>query len=94
MIQLFELLSDDNPTPSSAAARGEAIRAVQIAIATLPDAQREAVTCHYLNGKTVSETAARLRRSPGAVRGLLIRATRKMRHSLQSSSRWFNKQRH
>jgi RNA polymerase sigma-70 factor (ECF subfamily) len=77
--------------PSSAASRLEAISAVREAVATLPDDQRQAVEAHILAGRTLAETAAMMRRTEPAVRGLVYRAKDQLRTMLRSSSRWFAK---
>jgi RNA polymerase sigma-70 factor (ECF subfamily) len=89
MLNLVEQLSDHGSTPSGNAARQEAVRAVQVGLAELPSAQREAVMLHHLDGRSVDETAAAMDRSPGAVRGLLQRARQSLREALGRSSRWF-----
>jgi RNA polymerase sigma-70 factor (ECF subfamily) len=80
-------------TPSSRLAADEAVQAMQVAVAGLPADQRAAVALHHLEGKSVEATAAELARTPGAVRGLLQRASRSLREALGHSSRWFDKKR-
>jgi RNA polymerase sigma-70 factor (ECF subfamily) len=86
---LVELLSDSGKQPSSQAVKDEAVLAVRVAVAGLPQAQQDAVRMHHLDGKSIAETAAELQRPPGAVRGLLQRARKTLRDSLGRSSRWF-----
>jgi len=85
---LVELLSNGGDTPSQSAARNEAVEAVQVRIAQLPENQREAVRLHHLGGRSIEETAAAMRRTPGAVRGLLQRARRSLRDALERSTLW------
>jgi RNA polymerase sigma-70 factor (ECF subfamily) len=84
-----ELLSDSRSRPSGEAAKQEAVLAVRVALAGLPQAQQDAVRLHHLDGKSIAETAAELKRPPGAVRGLLQRARTTLRDALGRSSRWF-----
>jgi RNA polymerase sigma-70 factor (ECF subfamily) len=78
-------------TPSHHLAGEEAVRAIQVAVAVLPDDQRAAVTLHHLEGQSIEATAAELARSQAAVRGLLQRARKSLREMLGRSSRWFEK---
>lgn len=52
------------------------------ALDVLPDAEREAVVLHYVDGLSCDEVAARVGRSPGAVRVRLHRARRRLRAHL------------
>jgi RNA polymerase sigma-70 factor (ECF subfamily) len=91
MAELVEMLSTGGRTPSQSAARHEAIQAIQVAIAALPDDQREAVRLHHLDGKSIDETAVVMGRTPGAVRGLLQRARRALRDALVRSTLWLSR---
>jgi RNA polymerase sigma-70 factor (ECF subfamily) len=91
LADLVELLVDDDGSPSAVAARHEMVDAVQIGIAGLPDSQREAVRRRYIDGQSVTETADAMRRSPGAIQGLVHRAKRSLREALGRSSRWFGR---
>ncbi len=51
-------------------------------LAKLPDGQREAVTLHHLQGWTLAELAAHLKRSEGAVAGLLHRGLKQLKQML------------
>jgi RNA polymerase sigma-70 factor (ECF subfamily) len=53
------------------------------ALADLPEAQREAVTLHYLQGWPLAEIAGHLGRSPSAVMGLLHRGLKQLRARLR-----------
>jgi RNA polymerase sigma-70 factor (ECF subfamily) len=88
---LVDLLSDKSSTVSDRTAKKEAIQAVQVGIACLPDEQQQAVRLRYLRGQSVGETADALGRSPAAVRGLLYRAKVQLREALGRSSRWFSR---
>ncbi len=89
LIDLVALLSDHGDTPSQCAARGEAIRAVQVGMAGLPTDQREVILHRYLEQQSIEATAVAMRRTPGAVRGLLHRAKHSLRGALGRSARWF-----
>jgi RNA polymerase sigma-70 factor (ECF subfamily) len=89
--RLVETLSDSGRSPSGVAARAEAVQALHVAMAVLPDEQRRAVELHCLAGQTLGQTADALNRSPGAVRGMIQRAKRSLKDALGRSSRWFTK---
>lgn len=90
-IHAVDRLSDSALTPGRLVARKEAIGALRCAIDGLPRDERDAVELRVLQGKSLEETAHATRRSPGAVRGLLHRAKRRLRRMMQESSRWFDK---
>lgn len=91
-VQAFvDVLTAHAPTPSGALAEQEAIHAIQAGLAVLPEEQRRAVLTRYFEGKSLAETATAMRRSPGAVRGLVDRAKLSLRSALGRSSRWFLK---
>ena len=88
---LVAALAEPTGTASQKLAEHEAVRAIQIAVAGLPEDQRTAVKLHHLEGQSVETTAAEMARTAGAVRGLLQRARRELRAALGRSSRWFAK---
>lgn len=91
ILDLAKVIRANGETPSGRAAQQEAVRAIRIALATLPEDQREAVRRQYLEGNTIGETAAAMGRTLGAVRGLIYRAKQSLREALGRSSRWFGK---
>jgi RNA polymerase sigma-70 factor (ECF subfamily) len=88
---LVAALAEPAGTASQKLAEHEAVRAIQVAVAGLPEDQRTAVKLHHLEGQSVEATAAEMARTAGAVRGLLQRARRELRAALGRSSRWFAK---
>jgi RNA polymerase sigma-70 factor (ECF subfamily) len=83
---LLEILSTESHTPSQSVARREGVHALQVAIAGLPEDYRQAICLRYLEGKSLSQVAEMMQRSPGAIRGLIGRAKEKMRAALGRSS--------
>jgi RNA polymerase sigma-70 factor (ECF subfamily) len=81
-----ELAAGREPTPSHVAAGGEATRAVQVALAGLKPAYREALRLHSLEGKPVAEVAALMGRTPGSVLMLCNRGLEKLREALGRAS--------
>jgi RNA polymerase sigma-70 factor (ECF subfamily) len=64
--------------------RNEQVLLLAEAVAALPEAQREAVTLHHLQGWPLAEVARHLDRTPAAVMGLLHRGLRQLRIRLES----------
>jgi RNA polymerase sigma-70 factor (ECF subfamily) len=85
---LWDWIAADDTSPPSAAARGEALQALQVALAALPDDQRMAIQLQQLEGKSVEETAATLGRTPGAIRGLVHRGKLELVAALGRASQW------
>ena len=84
LMEMVEMLSDRGRRPSQSAMRREAIQAVQVGIASLPDEQRKAISLRFLQGKNLDETATQMGRTPGAVRSLMRRRRRLMEQLRQA----------
>ena len=82
-------LVDDVAALNRLAAR-EAVGAIRVGIAGLPDDQREAIRLHVLEGRSLAETAAAMNRSPGAVRALIHRGKQQLRDGLGRASVWLS----
>jgi len=70
-------------SPSQRVSREEEMISLACAIAQLPEAQREAVVLHHLQGATLAEVAAKLQRTEAAVAGLLHRGMKQLRELLE-----------
>lgn len=81
-MRLEGLLAGDGPTPSQNVAFGEHVIQLSEAVERLPEAQRDAVRLHYLEGLKLSEIATKLGKSTGAVAGLLHRGMKTLRQQL------------
>jgi len=66
-------------SPSQRAVRNEELLHLADALNQLPEAQREAIVLHHLQGCSLSETARSLGKTDAAVAGLLHRGLRKLR---------------
>ena len=77
--RLGDWLAAHHSSPSQKAARNEDLLRMAEALAALPDAQREAVVLHHLQGWSLSEVATQLQRSDAAVAGLLHRGLQQLR---------------
>jgi RNA polymerase sigma-70 factor (ECF subfamily) len=90
MAELVEMLSARDRSPSRSFVRREAVRAVQVAIAGLPEDYQEAIRLHYFEGKSLEETAAMMDRTTGAIRGLLDRSKDKLLDALGRASQYLS----
>jgi RNA polymerase sigma-70 factor (ECF subfamily) len=72
-------LAAEQSSPSQRAERNEQLVRLADTLATLPDAQRQAVVLHYWQGLSLAAVAHQMGRSPAAVAGLLQRGLRTLR---------------
>ena len=77
-------LAADQTSPSQRAMNAEQGLSLAAALATLPEAQREAVTLHHLAEWTLEQVAEHLERSPAAVAGLIKRGLQSLRQKLDA----------
>lgn len=90
-IDLLTLLADeDRRSPSRSAAAHEAVVALQVAVAGLPDDQREAIQLRYIECLTLDEVVQKMGRSEAAIRGLLHRGKATLKTSMGQPSTWFS----
>jgi len=71
-------------SPSQHAVRNEELLRLANALTQLPEAQREAIVLHQLQGCSLAMTAAVMKKTDGAVAGLLHRGLRKLREIMDS----------
>lgn len=88
--EFTEQLMGDDERPSQMMARAEALQAVQVRLAGLPDDQQEAIRLRYLNQQSLESVAVAMQKSPAAVRGLVHRAKTSLREMLGRTSRWWS----
>ncbi len=92
VIRLLNDLNDPNAkTASERLATSEAKQAITLCVASLPDAQREAIDRFYLQQQDLAEISQAMGISKEAVRGLVYRAKQSLRTMMGGSSRWFRK---
>jgi RNA polymerase sigma-70 factor (ECF subfamily) len=77
--RLEGMLAAEQSSPSEQAVRSEELLRLADALTQLPEAQRQAVVLHHLQGCSLSETAGHLGRTDAAVAGLLHRGLRRLR---------------
>ena len=82
--RLADCLAAAQSSPSGRVSRNEDLLRLSDALLALPDAQREAVVLHHLQGWTLNEVAAHLDRTDAAVAGLLHRGLRGLRELMRT----------
>ncbi len=90
VMDLLENLPGEAATASRIVAREEGIAALQVAIAGLPDDQRQAVQLHLLQGKTLRETSVAMQRTTAAIRSLVHRAKHNLAQAMGRASLWLS----
>jgi RNA polymerase sigma-70 factor (ECF subfamily) len=81
-VRLEQTLAAAQSSPSQRALRNEDVLRLADALAQLPEAQREAILLHHLQGLSLKETARTLARTDAAVAGLLHRGLKLLRQML------------
>jgi RNA polymerase sigma-70 factor, ECF subfamily len=82
--RLENLLAAPQSSPSQQAVRNENLLRLADAMIQLPDAQREALVLHHLQGCSLAQTARSLGKTDTAVAGLLHRGLKKLRELMSS----------
>jgi len=87
---LIDVVYHDSHLPDDSAVRREMEMAIQVALASLPENQRDALRAHYLLNKDVDLIAREMGRTTGAVRGLIDRGKKRLAKAMGRSSQWFS----
>ena len=87
-VDVFELLGGTCSTPSRQVARAEAREALRQALAKLPDHYRRVIELYDLHGCRIEEVACELKRSPGAVHLMRLRAHRRLEALMGRASKF------
>jgi RNA polymerase sigma-70 factor, ECF subfamily len=90
LAEFLDLVCHDSASPSKHVRKEEAARALQIAVAGLPDDQQQVLRLHCLEEKTVEDVAAETGRTEAAVRGLVFRGKKNLAEAMGRSSRWLS----
>ena len=85
-LRLGKLLAGNEPSPSQQAIDGERAVLLAGAIVKLSDDQREVIVRHYLAGDSIDATASGMSRSVASVAGLLHRALKQLRRTLEQTA--------
>ncbi|HOW73326.1 MAG TPA: sigma-70 family RNA polymerase sigma factor [Phycisphaerae bacterium] len=88
---LLGVLAVDEHTPSRSVAKHEAAAALQVAMAGLKQDYREVLTLLYLQGRSPTDVAKRMGRTPRAVQMLRQRALEHLRVAVGRSSLFLSK---
>lgn len=87
---LFSRIAAAGRSPSSERGASEAAQAVHEAIEALPSNYRQAVKLHHIEGRTHAEIADAMRKTPGAVHGMIYRGLVILRQHLGPAGRFFS----
>lgn len=90
VFDLFARVASPQTSPSRVNATREAVDAVQIALAALPDDRRRAIWMHHIEGCGIAEIAATMEKSRAAVASLLFHGRRQLRDRLGSAAKYFS----
>ena len=85
-MRLGSWLAAPDASPSEKAVQHEEALRAAVALAQLPEANREAVVLRYYEGLSLDEISARLNRTTPAVAGLLKRGLKQLREVLRKRS--------
>jgi RNA polymerase sigma factor (sigma-70 family) len=77
--RLLAAPSSQGESPSGRAVRNEDLLRLADALTRLPEAQREAIVLHHLQGCSLAKTAHTMGKTDAAVAGLLHRGLKKLR---------------
>lgn len=89
-VDLFARACNPQETPSREVSTRDAVHAVQIALAALPEHYRTAITLRYIEGRSHVQIAEAMCKSRSATNSLLFRGMRKLRGLLGSAQRLFS----
>ncbi|MHC5112377.1 MAG: RNA polymerase sigma factor [Planctomycetota bacterium] len=89
-VALFDMISGTGGTPSRSVARGEAVTAIQIALAGMPEHYCQAIQLVHLEGKSVRDAAQRMNKTERAIHGLLRRGLALLQERLGRASRYLS----
>ena len=91
LVELIGQLPGEDTTASHDVALQEGIAALQVAIASLPNDQRQAIQLHLLQGKTLQETSDAMERTAASVRSLIHRAKENLSQAMGRASNWLSR---
>ncbi len=87
-LALVQLLDRTGSTPSRILGAKEAVQAMQVALASLPEACRQAVWMRHIEGRAVREIAAAMGRTEHAVHQLCYRGLAMLAEAMGPTSRF------
>jgi RNA polymerase sigma-70 factor (subfamily 1) len=86
----LDIVAHDSRVPDDSAVRREATQAIHIALASLPENQREVLFARYIEGLEVEKIAERTGRTAAAVRGLIKRGKEGLAEAMGRASQWLS----
>lgn len=89
-VAILEILASPVGTPSRSVARREAIVAVHGALQSLPEHYGQAIRLVHIEGRTIKQAAAEMKRSERAVHGLCRRGIKLLEEHLGHASKFLS----
>ncbi len=90
MLRVFDTIGNADRTPSRVLSSREKIRAVRLALASLPDPYRTVLRLRHIEGRSAIEVAETLNRSESSVRGILRRGSVMLRKEIGKASNYIS----
>ncbi len=88
VVEIIDKLPADIATASHVVATREAVDALRVAIAGLPEQQRQAILLYVLEGLSLEDTAYKLGCTKGAARALVYRGKQSLAAAMGRASSW------
>lgn len=89
-VVFLDTLAGKGHTPSRSVARGEAVQAVETAMADLPEPYREALRLVHIEGRSVAYAAEQMGRTERSIQGLCRRGLKLMQQCMAGASNYFS----
>jgi RNA polymerase sigma-70 factor, ECF subfamily len=87
---LIDLVGHDSRVPDDSVGRREAERAIHVALASLPENQRDVLRARYIDDIEVEQIAQQTGRTEAAVRGLIQRGKENLADAMGRASQWLS----
>jgi RNA polymerase sigma factor (sigma-70 family) len=89
-LDILTMVASTNRTPSSEAAVSESAKVIRVALANLPEDQRQAIHLRFIEGHPPEIVAQIMNKPLTAVRGIIFRGLRKLHSELGEATRFWS----
>jgi RNA polymerase sigma factor (sigma-70 family) len=86
----LDIVAHESRVPDDSVIRLEATQAIHVALASLPENQRDALRARYIDGQEVEQIAEQTGRTAAAVRGLIKRGKEGLAEAMGRASQWLS----
>ena len=87
---LLDIVGHDSRMPDDSVIRREATQAIHVALASLPENQRDVLRTRYIDGHEVEQIAQQTGRTAAAIRGLIKRGKEGLAEAMGRASQWLS----